>query len=155
MSVAQEGDDLQIHLWNNNSSCMLWHRSESTHTIERRYELLWKSISVLDDYELLHGAGFSRPLVDYDLAVNKHPALNDSILIFVMFLIVIYQHFWVQTPFSRFTTALLTGLSGIYSISSYWFLMKFHLHRWRNDTVLYHWLLPSFKQTVRAFYDIY
>lgn len=29
------------------------------HTIERRYELVWKSISVLDDYELLHGAAFS------------------------------------------------------------------------------------------------
>lgn len=38
------------------------------HTIE----LVWKSISVLDDYELLHGAGFSRPLSDYDLGKPCH-----------------------------------------------------------------------------------
>lgn len=42
------------------------------HTIERRYELVWKSIYALDDYELLHCAGFSRPLSDYDLGKPCH-----------------------------------------------------------------------------------
>ncbi len=42
------------------------------HTIERRYELVWKSIYALDDYELLRGAGFSRPLSDYDLGKPCH-----------------------------------------------------------------------------------
>lgn len=90
MSIAQEGDDLQIHLWNNNSGYMPCHRSESTH----HWTALWAGLEIhlcgmiMSCFVVLVSADLCLIMTLENNAIDKHPLLNDSILKFVIFLMI-------------------------------------------------------------------
>lgn len=146
MSIAQEGDDFQIHLWNNNSGCILCHRSKYTPlsgimSQSGNPSPCWMIMSC---FTVLVSAALCLIMTlktMQSISIYFSMRVSQCIHFYNVFNYDLSKFFDLQPrpdtfePLSTKFTASLTGLRSIFSTSLYWFLMKFDMHQWRNDAV--------------------